>query len=475
MKLNRKIIGICLGLILVLQMSMASSVFAKDGLYTIVYDNEMHHIDLDADDPYFPETSEDENYRFVVYCMNDRLAWPHYTGSNGNPPQYVKGYLTRDMFDSDEEFEEVNRKLALILFAGYPNNSVGLYEIGKGDAITVEAFNRLLVPSEELMKAFPELRDYQFTYDKLNDKEQVKRIQTFNTSLVNFNSSEGLTKDKVKSTDFYKAAVSMFLAEQFVSTDPIDLYEKSYSADFYVSEREAYEATQNAVWYLMNKYNVPFNNKTDALSSNLAVKIYNFAEESNVEMYEGHLSNDEIEISDEIVFSFDEESGKYVSNKFSIHAPESYPKFFKIKLPEGISVVGTSDDRIVKGGTYQLESETLPETSVEIEFTSIGMKFNGVNQYTPSGETDANAKFQRMTGAIVEEEPLVKLVGSEFIPNDDVSDDGLGDEDGDEVTDGEAPSDVPSTGDYTNLPLMAALIVVALVALFAVVRIRRND
>lgn len=71
----------------------------------------------------------DSSERIILYCMNNKLHWPHTTPSVPDVPEYVEGYLTEKDFDSAEEYRECIQQLEAILYAGYPYNGLHLYEI----------------------------------------------------------------------------------------------------------------------------------------------------------------------------------------------------------------------------------------------------------------------------------------------------------------------------------------------------------
>lgn len=70
---------------------------AAGNLTDIQYDSPLgiHYVE----DPAYPGEP------IVLYCMNNQRAWLH--GMDGvNPPAYLQGYLTPDMFDSPQQYEE---------------------------------------------------------------------------------------------------------------------------------------------------------------------------------------------------------------------------------------------------------------------------------------------------------------------------------------------------------------------------------
>lgn len=132
---------------------------------TISFENGIHSVTDPADG----------NRKMVVYCMNNQMLWPHETGSLGgvSVPKYLNGYLKASDFDSEEKYEECMDRLESVLYAGYPYNGESMYEIvaDSKDYIPTDAqFDAMLVPSADVLKAFPELKNHTFTLALLKDK-----------------------------------------------------------------------------------------------------------------------------------------------------------------------------------------------------------------------------------------------------------------------------------------------------------------
>lgn len=120
---------------------------------TISFENGIHSVADPAD----------ANRKMVVYCMNNQMLWPHDTDSRGDVsvPKYLNGYLKASDFDSEKKYEECMDRLESILYAGYPYNGESMYEIVEDskDYIPTDAeFDAMLVPSSDVLKAFPELK-----------------------------------------------------------------------------------------------------------------------------------------------------------------------------------------------------------------------------------------------------------------------------------------------------------------------------
>lgn len=148
---------------------------------TISFENGIHSVTDPADG----------NRKMVVYCMNNQMLWPHETGSLGgvSVPKYLNGYLKASDFDSEEKYEECMDRLESILYAGYPYNGESMYEIvaDSKDYIPTDAqFDAMLVPSADVLKAFPELKNHTFTLASLKDKggANYKALVKFNQEVT---------------------------------------------------------------------------------------------------------------------------------------------------------------------------------------------------------------------------------------------------------------------------------------------------
>ena len=86
--------------------------------------------------------------RIILYCMNNELHWPHSTPSMPNVPLYQETTLEefcRKSGIKDEDMTRLKTQVENLLYAGYPYNGYGLYEITNSTkTITADDFNQLL-------------------------------------------------------------------------------------------------------------------------------------------------------------------------------------------------------------------------------------------------------------------------------------------------------------------------------------------
>ena len=125
--------------------------------------------------------------KMIVYCMNNQLSWPHFD----NTPAYNPGYLTPNMFSSQELYEECITRLENILAMGYPNNVLNLYSIVDATALpdpSEEQLNAMLVPPEDIKndKAFKDiLSNYTFSIDIQNGSDEYNALEKFYAQVQN--------------------------------------------------------------------------------------------------------------------------------------------------------------------------------------------------------------------------------------------------------------------------------------------------
>ncbi len=200
--------------------------------------------------------SESANGRIILYCMNNASHWPHSTPSIPTVPSYIQGYLTPDKFKSQADYEACMNKLLAILYAGYPYNGLNMYQIvDKATGITEDQFNAMLTVPDVLRTDFPgTIGNEVFSYDDYTNKntDHLNRLSEFiqqviMMSLRNTTSTSGLTAAQIQSMPFYQAALCLAWSDSY-NTTPLGMYDALHSGEYYVTEAQAYEATQYAIW-----------------------------------------------------------------------------------------------------------------------------------------------------------------------------------------------------------------------------------
>ena len=380
-KLKRLISGmifLCMFITLI-----SKSTFADGTLCKIIFYDGIHYIE----DP--KNTQED----IVVYCMNNELNWPHITENGQQIPDYIYGYLdSKDI----QNYDEMIKKLKKILFMGYPYNGMRLYEIIEdkdGYIPSEEEFNDMLKPDPILVEAFPELGHHKFTIDNFSENKDVLLKFIYDvlmTKETNINSS--LTKSDIMVNPFYKAVICLINFD-----NPLEAFAYMYSDSYYVTEEEAYNNTQSAIWKLMYDYGVPSNNLNDISNYKLGEVFMQYANSDFIILAEEPLS-DKIEVKSDFKFTQGSD-GKWYSGNFRIEEPDEYNGMYILDLPDGISLMNGSVDNIYGNQDYVFVSDHMPESDEEFRIWSNIMWAKEPSQYSPLKDIEYKGKkYQKMTG-----------------------------------------------------------------------------
>ena len=380
-KLKRLISGmifLCMFITLI-----SKSTFADGTLCKIIFYDGIHYIE----DP--KNTQED----IVVYCMNNELNWPHITENGQQIPDYIYGYLdSKDI----QNYDEMIKNLKKILFMGYPYNGMRLYEIIEdkdGYIPSEEEFNDMLKPDPILVEAFPELGHHKFTIDNFSENKDVLLKFIYDvlmTKETNINSS--LTKPDIMVNPFYKAVICLINFD-----NPLEAFAYMYLDSYYVTEEEAYNNTQSAIWKLMYDYGVPSNNLNDISNYKLGEVFMQYANSDFIILAEEPLS-DKIEVKSDFKFTQGSD-GKWYSGNFRIEEPDEYNGMYILDLPDGISLMNGSVDNIYGNQDYVFVSDHMPESDEEFRIWSNIMWAKEPSQYSPLKDIEYKGKkYQKMTG-----------------------------------------------------------------------------
>lgn len=355
--------------------------------------------------------TDDDGTKIILYCMNNQLHWPHSTSSTPNVPNYTLGYLTPGMFRPQEKYEECMEKLLAILYAGYPYNGLHLYEVtDQGKQITEAEFNQMLDAPEVLRQDFPDsLGSTTFTYaDYTNDnKTNLDYLKKFviNVNMLHFTggtSASGLTYEEIIATNFYNAANAMVNASS--ETTPLQYWNSQYADDTLVTKSQAYNATQAAIWVLLQKYGVPSNNLTSEAPyvkhNPLSLRLLDGANANEVLRTEPQASA--LGFSGDTKFAYDPATKTWRTGLLTITEGEKYNGLYKLTLPEGMTAVDEegndiSGTTIRAGRGFYLVSTTKPTQSATVSASSTLTWLKETRQYSPVNSTE----FQHMIGALI--------------------------------------------------------------------------
>ncbi len=371
--------------------------------------------------------SESANGRIILYCMNNASHWPHSTPSIPTVPSYIQGYLTPDKFKSPEDYEACMNKLLAILYAGYPYNGLNMYQIvDKATGITEDQFNAMLTVPDVLRTDFPStIGNEVFSYDDYTNKntDHLNRLSEFiqqviMMSLSNTTSTSGLTAAQIQSMPFYQAALCLAWSDSY-NTTPLGMYDALHSGEYYVTEAQAYEATQYAIWAALGDYGIEYNtlksDSSEVTQKALAVKLLNYATADQVLRSEPDESN--VSVTGDAAFVYDPSSGTWKTGALKIAEGTNYNGMYTLTLPEGITAQtanGSTVTSIAAGISFYLVSSTKPtSTDMKITASSTLTWLQEYRQYSPNPETytaSDGKNFQHMIGAVIKQKPVSAML-----------------------------------------------------------------
>lgn len=354
--------------------------------------------------------TDDDGTKIILYCMNNQLHWPHSTSSTPNVPNYTLGYLTPGMFRPQEKYEECMEKLLAILYAGYPYNGLHLYEVtDQGKQITEAEFNQMLDAPEVLRRDFPDsLGDTTFTYADYTSANKVNldKLKAFLTKVFalfpNGKSASGLTYQEILTTNFYNAASAMVYGTK--DTTPLQYWNEQYADDTLVTESQAYKATRDAIWVLLQEFGVPSNNLTrkslDVVHNPFSLRLLDGANANEVLRTEPQASA--LGFSGDTKFAYDPATKTWRTGLLTITEGEKYNGLYKLTLPEGMTAVDEegndiSGTTIRAGRGFCLVSSTKPTQTATVSASSTLTWLKETRQYSPVNSTE----FQHMIGALI--------------------------------------------------------------------------
>ena len=346
--------------------------------------------------------------------MNNKMLWPHETGSLGgvSVPKYLNGYLKASDFDSEEKYEACMNRLESVLYAGYPYNGESMYEIvaDSKDYVPTDAqFDAMLVPSADVLKAFPELKGHTFTLASLKDKSgaNYKALVKFNQEVIKMVSggtaAEKETGKAIQQKAFFKAANSVVMCSDYGCTAP-EYYSELNGGERFVTEKQAVEGTQHAVWLTLHEYGIEGNNLAASAANALGNVLYEYAKTDDVLKAEPKSSN--VSFEGDTTFRKDETSGKWETGWIKLSEPEDYDGEYSLQIPTGMTLEKSDKDTettIRNGEEFRLVSDEKPSENASITASAKVQWLQEMKQYRPAQEVMVNGKkFQRMIGAMVE-------------------------------------------------------------------------
>lgn len=363
------------------------------------------------------------NGRIILYCMNNSSHWPHTTPSIPNVPSYTEGYLTPDKFSSPEAYEACMNKLLAILYAGYPYNGLNMYQVvDKATGITEDQFNAMLTVPDVLRTDFPDtIGNEVYSYDDYtsNNTDHLTRLAKFieqvtMMSIGNTTSASGLTAAQIQSMPFYQAVLCLAWSSSY-GTTPLGMYDALHSGEYYVTEAQAYEATQYAIWAVLGDYGIEYNTlsstSVEVTQKALAVKLLKYATADQALRSEPDGSN--VSVTGEATFVYDPSSGTWKTGALKITEGTNYNGMYTLTLPDGVTAQtanGSEITSIAAGTSFYLVSTTKPTaTDMEIKASDTLTWLQEYRQYSPNPDTytaSDGKNFQHMIGAVIKQKSV---------------------------------------------------------------------
>ena len=344
----------------------------------------------------------------VLFCLNNGLAWPSKelglpTEANYSPMDF-KDFLIANGITDSEKINTMTNQLETILYAGYPYNGANLYSNADAvDTITVEEYDKFLVPPSVIRKDFPdEIGNEVFTYnDVMSKNEKYKKLQKFVKKVFDMGDSttkSGLTRIEIHSLPFYQAIMATNYG------DPLQVLPAMMGDSYYLTEYQAYEATSNAIWSLMAENGVPDNSpvqKKPLTNSLLGL--------SGANILKSEPSSSAVSITGDGEFKFDTTDKKWKTGTLTLNAPSNYYAKYTFQLPDGVKTLNGKDFASA-GESFQLVSDNEPADNLFVSASAdvLWMEGNLKVYHPPEGllskklDTNGNPeRFQNMVGAVI--------------------------------------------------------------------------
>ncbi len=149
---------------------------------------------------------------------------------------------------------------------------------------------------------------------------------------------------------FYKAAVCL----TYEMENPLELFPHLFPNSYFVTEQQAYDSTQNAIWKLLYDYQIPDNNISQIEHDSLAKVLLQYAERGDLLQTEPEFAD--IQTEGELSFSYDPEDGLWHTGKLKIIEPENYHGIYDMSFPEGVTLLDSKLSHVYGNEEYELVS-----------------------------------------------------------------------------------------------------------------------
>ena len=215
--------------------------------------------------------------------------------------------------------------------------------------------------------------------------------------------AEKETGKAIQQKPFFKAASSVVMCSDYGYT-ATEYYAEVNGEAHFVTEKQAVEGTQYAVWLTLNHYGIEGNNLTPSDANALGKVLYEHAESDKVLKVEPKSSN--VSFEGDTTFRKDEASGKWETGWIKLSEAEDYEGEYSLQIPTGMTLEKNNkntETTIWNGEEFRLVSDEKPSEDASITASAKVQWLQELKQYRPAQEVTVNEKkFQRMIGAMVE-------------------------------------------------------------------------
>ncbi|MDY4681738.1 MAG: Cna B-type domain-containing protein, partial [Lachnospiraceae bacterium] len=371
-------------------------------------------IQIQYDESTTIHTVKEGNDTLILYCMNNALHWPHIIPSISSVPTYSETTLEGFCADNDVTYSDtLESELKALLYAGYPYNGFGQYQIvkQKTDELTDDEYNELLTPPQYLRDDFPDsLGTTIFTLDNSasGSDNYYKLVEFFQGAYIKYylngtTTPSGLTYSQLQNTAFYKAASCLINYGDKAK----EYYNSIYVSGYYVTDEQAYASTRDAVWNLLYNSGVPNNTSvnTEGLTGRLA------SAASGYTILNSEPTSDNVSISGDLSFYYNETDGKWHTNPITLSVPESYNANFTLVLPDGVQEEN-NQTQFNRTGSFSLVSDD-PAAFTQVQLTAdMPWMVGDLKVYEPATIMKASdgKGFQNMVGAVIRTAKISKAI-----------------------------------------------------------------
>ena len=366
-------------------------------------------VTIDYDGIAIHSVTDSDGNKIILYCMNNELHWPHATTDSPNVPLYSETTF-EDFFNANgikgEAQKTLKTKLENLLYAGYPYNGYGLYQIvDSAPVISEEEFDQLLTPPQYLREDFPNtLGTNTFSYADRTDSSKMKLLRNFLIEVGNYlkggTTPSGLNYQQLMQLPFIRAAYCMAY-----TYDPVQSYTEAYLTDYLITESQAYDGTRDAIWWVLKNAGLP-KNGSNVMDTQLVKNLLGADTRDMILTDQPDASN--VSVSGDPTFYYSTDDQKWHTGKLTLTAPAKYNAKFKLALPDGITEE-SGKTQISAGEGFSLVSSDKPEKTPSITLSAtIPWMDSDLKVYVADSKAQASdgKGYQNMIGAVIRQTPV---------------------------------------------------------------------